>query len=101
MKVNLIEALTGICGDIRNENTPPTHDFNAAINMRNLASVTKATILQLLNNLQNKVRHLTNKNSSNQIQGGGTTDNQNLPLLNPDIGKAHRRYYWLHGCCSH
>ena len=45
MKVNLVEALTGICGDMVNENTPPTHNFNAANNMRNIASSSEATIL--------------------------------------------------------
>ena len=101
MKVNLIEALTVICGDMGNENTPPMHDFNAVNKMRNFASANEATILQLLTNLQNKVEQLTNNNSSNQIQGGGTSDNQDLPLLNPNTRKVHRRYCWSHDCCNH
>ena len=101
MKVNLIEALTRIYGDIGNENTPPTRDFNAANNMKNLASDNKAAILQILTSLQNKVEQLTNKNSSNQSQGGGTNDNQDLPLLNSNTRKTYRRYCWSHGWCSH
>jgi len=87
IKVNLITALTGICGDMGNENTPPMHDFNAANNTRNLASGNKAAILQLLTNLQNKVEQLTNNNSSNQSQGGGTNDNQDLLSSTPILGR--------------
>ena len=101
MKVHLIEELTGICGDMGNKKMPPTYTFNAANNMKNIASGNESTILQLLTNLQNKFEQLTNNNSSNQIQGGGTSDNQDLPLLNPNTRKVHRRYCWSHDCCNH
>ena len=51
LKVSLIEALTGICGDKEYESAHPMYDFNAVNNIRNLASGNKATIMQLLTSL--------------------------------------------------
>ena len=55
IKVNIIKALIGIYGDIEIDgNIPPTQAINAANNIKNVASGDKATIFQLLINLQNK-----------------------------------------------
>jgi hypothetical protein len=118
LKINMIEAMTGLCDQYGNEeNCPPTqhHQYppsEPSDVVNNLSSSDKA-IFQLLKTLQDKVEALSSANhhSSGNNSSTNTTStpryspstsaNKSGPLINPNTGKAYRRYCWTHGCCGH
>jgi hypothetical protein len=118
LKINTIEAMTGLCDQYSDEeNRPPTqhHQYppsEPADVVNNLSSSDKA-IFQLLKTLQDKVEALStashhssgNNSSTNNTStprySPSTSTNKSGPLINPNTGKAYRRYCWTHGCCGH
>ena len=102
LKINMIETLTGIYGQMDNEeNIPAQQDMNSANNMKIYIFSNDDAIYQLLNALQSKVEAMSNNNSNSTFAKTPSTDNQELLTINPNTDKSYKRYCWSHGCCSH
>lgn len=96
LKINMIETLTGLCGQLEdNENAPP----QAAVNNLAQPNLSDNAMFQLLTSLQNKVEALSK--SQNMTSNTRLSGEQDLPTTNPNTGKTYRRYCWTHGCTSH
>ena len=103
LKINMIETLTRLCGQMENEeNIPPQQEMNSANNMKKAAFGNNDAIYQFLTAIQSKVEALSNNNSNVSFTKTPSSDNQELPMtINPNTGKSDKRYCWSHVCCSH
>ena len=104
LKINMIETLTGLCGQLENEeNIAPQQESANNLAQPNFSD---NAMFQLLTSLQNKVEALSsnrNRNTSSRFNASppNTSGEQELPTTNPNTGKAYKRYCWTHGCTSH
>ena len=110
--------MTGICDQYgEEENRPP--DNNSQVQTSDISNTVKIlsssdkVIFQLLKKLQDKVDALSLGHNSfghnslvNTSAGANSSNytskkNKSGPLINPNTGRAYKRYYWIHGYCGH
>ena len=102
LKINMIETITGLCRQMKNEkNIPSQQEMNSANNMKKSSFGNDDAIYQLLNALQGRVEALSNNNSISSFTKTPSSDNHELSTINTNTGKPYKRYCWSHSCYSH